>query len=537
MKSRQLFFYLVPLVLLSGVAGIVWRRQLEKTQALEHSNVVSNIEKQENASPPPDIIRSTLDSSTSPDTQSVDDHNVEATDAIPDEYVLTFFNRQDRDKLAALADRYGIRVLDQLAAANALRIAVPAGADLSGLLQAAPTPLTTLPNVIVRIPPLPEGPTAEAPTVPYSGFGNRALNWLGVPTPQPEWGNGIRVAVLDTGIPAGFEGSVAFQMDLTGEGAGAGIHGASVASLINGLQGMAPAAELIDIQVLSETGVGDAFTLANGIIQATDLGADVINISAGTRGDSQVLQAAIDYARERGVMIVAAAGNNGTDSLNYPAAYDGVVSVGGVDATGRHLYFSNTGVDLSAPGIDVTVPGSDADSLQSFSGTSAATPFVSAAAALLLSTSPTLTPDEVVTLLQSYSNDTGAPGTDAETGAGMLNVGRLLERDTPGIVDMVAIRPYLHDDGDQVLIDVFAQNCGTVVLPDVQMDVTLNTGTETVHFADVGIGASAVHTLTLPQEVFARDGADFTIRWRTPGMADTSPQDNAIRTVILPTEP
>jgi len=473
-----------------------------------------------------------------PDDKPASDR-VPAADEIAGEYVLTFFNARDREAFEALAVRLGIRILDRLAVANALRIGVADAATLRALLKSAPTPLTLLPNIHVRLPPLPEGHAAVAPATPYTGFGTGTLAWLGVPDPRPEWGSGIRIAVLDTGIPSGFDGLVATRLDLTGEGLGEATHGGAVASLINGLQGMAPGAELIDIKVLPDSGTGDAFTLAKGIIEAVDLGARVINISAGTRGDSEILLSAVDYANEREVLLVAAAGNDGLPEVSYPAGYDGVVAVGGVDATGRHLYFSNTGttLDLSAPGIGIAVPSTGTDgSLSAFSGTSAATPFVSAAAALLLAESPALTPDETLTLLQRHSNDTDAPGTDEATGAGMLDAGRLLARNDSGRVDMAASRPYARREGDRVLLDIFGQNRGTVMLPQVEMDVTLDGHTETLRFANVGVGNTTVHTIELPAATFDTDGVDISIELRPVGQTDIQPQNNAIRAVMLPVD-
>jgi thermitase len=460
-------------------------------------------------------------------------------DAIAGEYALTFFNARDREAFEALAARQGIRILDRLAAANALRIAVPDAAALHALLRSAPSPLTLLPNIHVRLPPLPEGRAAQAPATPYDGFGTGALDWLGVPDPRPEWGTGVRVAVLDTGIPAEFAGRVAARMDLTGEGLGEAAHGGAVASLINGLQGMVPGAELLGIKVLPDSGTGDAFTLARGIIEATDRGAGVINISAGTRGESEVLRAAVAYALARNVLLVAAAGNDGLPGVNYPAGYDGVVAVGGVDAAGRHLYFSNTGaaVDLSAPGIGIAVPSAAAGGgLAAFSGTSAATPFVAAAAALLRSESPGLTPTQIVALLKRYSNDTEAPGQDEATGAGVLDAGRLLARHEPGLVDMAAIRPYVRREGGRVLLDVFAQNRGTVALPEVAMEITQGSQTQTLRFAGVGIGETILHTLDLRADQFDRDGVDIIVNLRPVGQVDVQPKNNAIRAVILPIE-
>ncbi len=460
----------------------------------------------------------------------------DAEDAIAGEYTLTFFNARDRKAFEALVARYGIRILDRMEALHALRIAAPDAASLRALLAAGPRALTFAPNTVVRIPPLAEGPSAEAPATPYTGFGADVLRWLGVPDPQPGWGGGVLVAVLDTGFP----GNAAGRLDLTGEGIGHAVHGSAVASLITGLQGMAPGSGLLDIKVLSDDGQGDAFTLARGILEAVDRGAGIINICAGTRGDSPALAAAVAYALARNVLIIASSGNDGLAAVSYPAGYDGVLAVGGVDAEGRHLYFSNTGtVDISAPGIGLAVPGVEAGQAVSFSGTSAATPLVTAAAALLRAESPQRTPAEITALLKRYSDDAGAPGPDDAIGTGILDAGRLLARQVPGVVDVAAIRPYLRRDAQRglVLADVFAQNQGTVALPLVEMILTLNGEQQVLRFANVGTGATLAHTVERPAAAVDADGLDITVAVHPVGLTDVEPGNNTVRTVLLPSAP
>ncbi len=464
-----------------------------------------------------------------------------AADAIPGEYSLRFFNARDREAFETLAARHGIRITDRIAALHAVRITAPDPAALRALLAVAPRALDFSPNSRVRItPPVAEGPAAVAPATPYTAFGDGALDWLGVPAPDAEWGRGVRVAVLDSGISSGFQGTIHARFDLTGEGLGDSSHGSAVASLISGQNGMVPGAALLDFKVLSDHGGGDVFTLAHAIIQAADLGVDIINISAGTRSDSPVLAAAVAYARERNVLIVAAAGNDGLAGVSYPAAYEGVVAVGGVDGAGLHLHFSNTGpaVDLSAPGIGVAVPGPDTGERVFFSGTSAAAPFVTATAALLKSQDPQLKPVELANLLKQYSNDAGQPGVDEAIGAGILDVGRLLDRDTTGIVDMAAMRPYVYpaDGQGPVRVEVAGQNHGTVPLPLVEMTVVFNGQSTTLSFAHVGVGDTVVHRLQKDAAAVARDGLDVTVTLRTVGRVDSRPANNAVRFVLLPSD-
>ena len=113
------------------------------------------------------------------------------------------------------------------------------------------------------------------------------------------------------------------------------------------------------------------------------------------------------------MIIVAAAGNDAVEGVTYPAKYEGVIGVSSVDATGKHLYFSNRGeeVDLAAPGIGVTAAWTG-NSFIDFSGTSASAPFVSGTLAMLLSENPALRPTEAVEIISSYANDAGFPGRD-----------------------------------------------------------------------------------------------------------------------------
>jgi thermitase len=107
--------------------------------------------------------------------------------------------------------------------------------------------------------------------------------------------------------------------------------------------GVAPASELMDYRVADATGVANVGLVAQGILQAVDAGARIINISLGTSADSRMLRDAVAYAISRGVVVVAAAGNEQATRLAYPAGYEGVISVAAVDAQGRQAYFSNAG--------------------------------------------------------------------------------------------------------------------------------------------------------------------------------------------------
>src|SRR5690606_921845 len=159
-----------------------------------------------------------------------------------------------------------------------------------------------------------------------------------------------------------------------------------------------------------------------------DRGAAIINMSLGLYADADVVREAVHYAHDKGVVMVAAAGNDAFTQLAYPAAYPEVLAVTAVDAAGRQALFPNqsTTIDFAAPGVGLLAAAVD-DRVESFSGTSAAAPVVTGTLAALISEDPSWTPIQAVAVLQRYLNDAGAAGIDPVYGAGVLDWDRLRE--------------------------------------------------------------------------------------------------------------
>lgn len=167
-------------------------------------------------------------------------------------------------------------------------------------------------------------------------------------------------------------------------------HGCSVAGIIaanvnnaTGIAGVAPNAQILPLRVLDDRGIGTYSDVAAAIVEATDRGAQVINLSLGGVNPSPVMENAVQYAVDHGVTVIAAAGNNGAPQVFYPAAYEPVIAVGSVDRDLRISSFSNYGDDLDvmAPGRDIMTTTMDGG-YGHRSGTSFAAPHVSGAAAL-----------------------------------------------------------------------------------------------------------------------------------------------------------
>ena len=309
----------------------------------------------------------------------------------------------------------------------------------------------------------PVNPDFEAiPETAYQSFAEGIRAWLEIPEEVTQWGRGVMVAVLDTGLTSHTWPSLDLvERPLATNGP---THGQVVSLLLAGSDGLAPAADLLTVRVLDEAGRGDVFTVAEGIIRAVDQGARILNLSLGGPEDHPLLREAVDYATRRGAVLIAAAGNEGRDGLSFPAAYPEVLAVGAIDADRQHAHFSNRGqVALTAPGVGVGIP-LDSETRALMSGTSAATPIVTGAVAALVSQFPGMTPAEAVRVLTANADDAGPAGPDDRWGAGVLNLDRALHHHLPGRHDPAIADLYLHPEPDpegRFRLEVAVQNRGT----------------------------------------------------------------------------
>lgn len=428
-------------------------------------------------------------------------------DRIANEYLFTFYDENDRDAFLALAERLGVTVLGRMELGHAVRLRVPSRAVLQRLLTEGPPPLAHGANYHVRVPRTVEPDDPRAPRSDYVGFGDKMLAWLGVSGDHSTWGQGITVAVLDTGVGAhsAISEEQIRRLNLVDDSGIAGSHATSVASLLIGssdsVTGLSPGVDVLSIRVMPEGERGDAFTLASAIVEAVDQGSAVINISLGSYGDSFLLKEAIDYASHNGVAVVASAGNDAVSDITYPAAYEDVIAVGAVDGTGRHIYFSNRGeeLDLAAPGLAVNAAGPD-DTTIAFSGTSAATPLVAGTIATLMASDPELTAADAAEIALAYTDDHGMPGTDVEYGVGTLNVGRIAARDVAGLYDVAVGDAVVTTDGDGYRLTLYVQNRGTEPLRSVDMTVTIDGVTSLASLSNLDVGESAARTYDLVGE-------------------------------------
>lgn len=274
-------------------------------------------------------------------------------------------------------------------------------------------------------------------------------------------GNGVVVAIIDSGLSNAFaEHSDATVLEGTNYLVAANHpdrhdvtdnvgHGTAVASIIADRNiGLAPEVTLVPLKCFDKKNSTFA-AITQAIYDAVDVyRCDVINLSLGASSENDALKAAVEYALNQGVIVIAAAGNRtssspstGSDPYYFPAAQDGVISVGAVNS-GKTITNASTQNDrlfLTAPGYQVpilTVSGT----YTTGSGTSYAAPYVTAAAALALSANPDLTAEDVSHLLQSTSEDLGVTGYDTTYGHGLLRVDHLLDVST-GEKPQASIQP------------------------------------------------------------------------------------------------
>ncbi|BFU47892.1 S8 family serine peptidase [Krasilnikovia sp. MM14-A1004] len=228
------------------------------------------------------------------------------------------------------------------------------------------------------------------------------------------------VAVVDTGVTVADDlvGATLPGWDFVNDDADPADdegHGSEVASVIAargnngaGMAGICWQCRILPVKVLDSTGLGFDDDVADGIVYAADHGAKVINLSlGGPGGASRLLQMATDYARSKGAVVIAAAGNDALPQINYPAGNAGVIGVGGTDASGNRFVVNvpgvgNVGSNYGASWVDVAAPfctlaqnplaQDPAEEYDTFCGTSASTPLVSGVAALVKSHDPAANP-------------------------------------------------------------------------------------------------------------------------------------------------
>lgn len=287
----------------------------------------------------------------------------------------------------------GVKWMSDLTIINARSARIPA-ARIDALMK-NPHVLSVHEDLIIQILGKPAKPpvTQPAETTPWGITAIRADEVAAN-------GAGIKVGILDTGIDGShpdLAGRVFGGKNLINstksykDDNGHGTHVAGTVAAVDntiGVIGVGPEIQLYALKALNVNGSGYLSDIIEGLQWAVANDLDVVNMSLGTNNDSPVFKSAIRTAAEAGLIMVAAAGNDGND-VDYPAAYDGVMAVAAVDSDLDIAYFSSPGiqVDVSAPGVNVLSSVLNGKYAY-YSGTSMAAPHVTGTVALILEAHP-----------------------------------------------------------------------------------------------------------------------------------------------------
>jgi len=374
------------------------------------------------------------------------------------ELLLTVRPGTTTSDLRALERRAGVRIVEESTSTGVLRVEVRRGRSLQAALSRLfhePVVADVTPNAIARAAQADE--PVDDPLFPLQ-WNLDAVGAYGEGVPDA---SNVTVAIVDTGVAADAPDLAGVPLapgwdyvNDDGDTSDDHQHGTHLAGVVaqatnNGLgsAGMAPGATILPIKVLDASATGDEFTIMEGIAGAVSDGAQVVNLSFAFGPGyvpSRAMEATIRDALDAGAVLVAAAGNDGSGVVSYPAAFSGVVSVGAAapaaDGTLGRASYSNYGpeLDLLAPGgtldvdadgdgvpegilaetFDPEVPGSFEPYL--LEGTSGAAAHASAASAILLASG--VPAADVPATLRETATDLGADGFDAETGAGLLTL-------------------------------------------------------------------------------------------------------------------
>lgn len=248
----------------------------------------------------------------------------------------------------------------------------------------------------------------------------------------------VKMAVLDTGIDYNHKNLKNYVNKSLGKNftsndtsdfmdrQGHGTHVAGTIASYGEISGVMQEATLVPVKVLGDNGSGSTYNIMQGLIHATNEDVDVVNMSIRGWNYSEGMDNACRTAESRGVIVVAATGNDSMSQIGYPARYDSVLSVGAVDSSGRRASFSNYGeggVGVMAPGVDIYSTFLN-NKYMYMSGTSMATPHVAGVAGLIKSVNRNISASKAKEIIKNTAN---YAGDQYEYGSGIVDAYKALE--------------------------------------------------------------------------------------------------------------
>jgi thermitase len=370
----------------------------------------------------------------------------------------------------------------------------------------------------------------------------------------------VLVAVIDTGIDynhpdlaANYNASgynwVSNDANVTDDNGHGTICAGIIAGVLNNHVGIAGLAQ---VQIMAEkgldsSGAGYEDELASAIIHAVDHGAKILSLSWGSDQDSQLIHEAIQYAYAQDVLVVAAAGNNASTTMMYPAAYKEVIAVTATDQYDDPASFSSYGdwVELAAPGVHIystlptyhvvlnDPPYSRNQTYDYLSGTSVACPQVTGVGALVWSRFPNATRDWVRAQLRNTADDLGEPGFDQYYGYGRINAKNAVEQSPPThdlqIFDWE--KPRSIQPGDIVVFSLTVLNFGTSDEQNVTAELFIDSSLQdSSQIADLPAGSSWTTGLSWNPLV---EGMFNVTLYVVPVVGETITANNVVTEIVL----
>jgi len=334
--------------------------------------------------------------------------------------------------------------------------------------------------------------------------------------------NTVIIAVLDTGIQMNhpdLQGRILPGWDYVNNdsdpsddhGHGTATAGTAAATGNNsvGVTGVAVNAKILPFKVLNSSNYGYYSAWASAMMAAADQGARVISMSMGGTSSSTTLQNAVNYAWNKGSIIVVAAGNSGSSAPSYPAACANALAVSATTSSDSRAGWSNYGsyVRISAPGEGVLTTNLGSG-YASWSGTSFSAPIVSGVAALIAARRPELSNADIVNAILQGADDLGTPGRDDFYGYGRVNASRALQ---------VALSLGGTDSTNPV---------ANLSIPD---SVSTLSGTAMVYAdASDNVGVTRIELLIDGTKVAQSNSASIDFSWDTKNVSDSSHTVSAI---------
>lgn len=368
---------------------------------------------------------------------------VELPTRAPAEIVVADASTEDLEQL--LSEGFAIAATENLEASDRVltRLTTPGGLNLESArdrVRALPSGSTADFNHYYRFEQSEMRVASSDPCLHENCPAWEMIQWPSIDYAQATCPVQVPVGMIDTGINAEHEIMADAQLELIQLAdqtlaPSKAIHGTAVASLMIGdpdsrVPGLIHGAEVIAVDAFARKGSderADVISLLRGLDALKSRGVRVVNLSLTGPNNSLLENIVNQMVEEDGIVLVAAAGNEGpSGELRYPAAFDTVLAVTAVDARTRIYRKAQRGphIDLTAPGVNM-LSATSIRGARLKSGTSFAVPFVTAAVAIMLSQDSTLSPDQVRERLRNTAQDLGAPGADEVFGYGLLNAATL----------------------------------------------------------------------------------------------------------------